>query len=77
MAERERTRAALIEARREFVVPALRPYYEEPLVLESGRGSRVRDMDGREFLERSSENGRSVEWVDGGSERHPGHTVKV
>lgn len=41
----------MLEGRRDFVVPALRPYYEEPLVLESGQGSWVKDVDGREFLD--------------------------
>ena len=41
----------VLEARREFLLPAVRLYYEEPLVLEEGRGSRVRDTADREYLD--------------------------
>jgi 4-aminobutyrate aminotransferase-like enzyme len=41
----------VLEAHREFLLPAVRRYYEEPLVFEEGRGSRVRDTDGREYLD--------------------------
>jgi acetylornithine/succinyldiaminopimelate/putrescine aminotransferase len=41
----------VLEARRAFLLPAVRIYYEEPLVLEEGRRSRVRDTDGREYLD--------------------------
>jgi 4-aminobutyrate aminotransferase-like enzyme len=36
---------------REHLLPSVANYYEEPLVLESGRGLRVRDVDGREYLD--------------------------
>lgn len=42
------------EARRkhkEFLHPAVANYYEEPLVLESGKGLRVKDANGREYLD--------------------------
>lgn len=42
------------EARRkhkEYLLPAVANYYEEPLVLESGKGLRVKDVDGREYLD--------------------------
>lgn len=47
----KKAREGLIEARREFLLPALKTYYEEPLVLESGSGSWVRDADGTEYLD--------------------------
>ena len=31
--------------------PAVRPLYEQPLVLDEGEGVRVRDVDGREYLD--------------------------
>ncbi|MBI4880557.1 MAG: aspartate aminotransferase family protein [Planctomycetes bacterium] len=36
---------------KEFLLPAVANYYQEPLVLESGRGLRVRDVAGREYLD--------------------------
>lgn len=45
-------RAAEVLARqREVTWPALKSYYAEPVVLESGRGLRVRDVEGREYLD--------------------------
>ena len=41
----------VLEAHHEFLLPTVRLYYEEPLVLEEGRGRRVRDTDGREYLD--------------------------
>ena len=46
-AESERLRE---EHRRRFF-PWVRPYYEEPIVLAEGEGVRVRDVDGREYLD--------------------------
>jgi 4-aminobutyrate aminotransferase-like enzyme len=44
--------AATIRAKeKEFLFPATAHYYKEPIVLESGRGLRVRDIDGREYLD--------------------------
>jgi alanine-glyoxylate transaminase / (R)-3-amino-2-methylpropionate-pyruvate transaminase len=44
--------AATIRAKeKEFLFPATAHYYQEPIVLESGRGLRVRDIDGREYLD--------------------------
>jgi 4-aminobutyrate aminotransferase-like enzyme len=42
------------EARRkhaEYLMPSVANYYQEPLVLDSGSGLRVRDTDGREYLD--------------------------
>ena len=35
----------------EFLFPAVRPLYDEPLVLDEGEGVRVRGVDGREYLD--------------------------
>src|SRR3954468_16921334 len=44
--------AAAIRAKeKEFLFPATAHYYKEPIVLDSGRGMRVRDTDGREYLD--------------------------
>jgi len=45
-------RAADIRARhKEFLFPCVANYYEEPVVLAEGKGSVVRDVDGREYLD--------------------------
>ena len=36
---------------KEFLFPAVANYYEEPIVLADGKGMRVRDLDGREYLD--------------------------
>jgi 4-aminobutyrate aminotransferase-like enzyme len=36
---------------KEFLFPSCSNYYQEPIVLESGAGARVRDLDGREYLD--------------------------
>lgn len=43
--------AAVLAAHREYLLPALTPYYDVPLVLEEGSGSRVWDADGRDYLD--------------------------
>ena len=35
----------------EFIFHAVRPLYETPLVLTEGQGVRVKDIDGREYLD--------------------------
>jgi len=35
----------------QYLLPAVANYYQEPLVLESGDGLRLRDADGREYLD--------------------------
>ncbi len=34
-----------------YMFPAVINYYEEPLAMESGKGARIKDADGREFLD--------------------------
>jgi len=44
--------AAEVRARhKEFLFPATSNYYEEPLVLTEGKGMRLRDIDGHEYLD--------------------------
>jgi 4-aminobutyrate aminotransferase-like enzyme len=44
--------AAAIRAKeKEFLFPSMGHYYQEPIVLDSGSGTRVRDLDGREYLD--------------------------
>ncbi len=44
-------RARLVAEQRQYLFPSVGTYYREPLVLVEGRGSRVRDADGREYLD--------------------------
>jgi 4-aminobutyrate aminotransferase-like enzyme len=45
-------KAAEIQAKHaEFLFPSVGNYYEEPVVLDSGEGFRVKDIDGREYLD--------------------------
>ncbi len=41
----------VLAAQADLIFPCVKPLYDEPLVLESGDGVRVRDVDGREFLD--------------------------
>ena len=41
----------VLAAQREFLFPAVRPLYDQPLVLDEGAGVRVRDVEGREYLD--------------------------
>ncbi|RKY21705.1 MAG: aspartate aminotransferase family protein [Planctomycetota bacterium] len=34
-----------------YLLPAVSNYYDEPIVLESGRGTRLTDVDGRQYLD--------------------------
>ncbi|MBI5836724.1 MAG: aspartate aminotransferase family protein [Candidatus Eisenbacteria bacterium] len=36
---------------KEYLLPAVANYYQEPVVLSEGKGMRVRDLDGREYLD--------------------------
>jgi 4-aminobutyrate aminotransferase-like enzyme len=49
-----RQAASSAEVRRkhqEFLFPAVANYYQEPVVLAEGKGMRVRDLDGKEYLD--------------------------
>ena len=41
----------VLAGQREFLFPAVKPLYEQPLVLDEAEGVRVRDVDGREYLD--------------------------
>jgi len=45
------TSAETIHGQREYLLPAMLHMYDEPLVLEEGEGVRVRDPEGREYLD--------------------------
>ncbi len=48
----DKTRSAAIAAKfKQYLFPSNATYYAEPLALESGVGTRVRDFDGREYLD--------------------------
>jgi alanine-glyoxylate transaminase/(R)-3-amino-2-methylpropionate-pyruvate transaminase len=48
----DKTRGAEIGAKfKQYLFPSNATYYAEPLALESGSGTRVRDFDGREYLD--------------------------
>jgi 4-aminobutyrate aminotransferase-like enzyme len=46
----ERTREVR-EKHREYVFPAIIQYYQEPIVLTEGKGLRIKDADGNEYLD--------------------------
>ena len=50
-AARESVGRSVLEKHREYMLPAVANYYQEPVALESGSGARVRDFDGREYLD--------------------------
>jgi len=50
-AARESVGRSVLEKHREYMLPAVANYYQEPVALESGSGVRVRDFDGREYLD--------------------------
>jgi 4-aminobutyrate aminotransferase-like enzyme len=43
--------AEVIKKHKQYLFPAVSNYYEQPLVLAEGKGMRVRDVDGREYLD--------------------------
>ncbi|MGH9367444.1 MAG: aspartate aminotransferase family protein [Thermoanaerobaculia bacterium] len=45
------TSRAVREKHREFLFPATIQYYQEPIVLTEGKGLRIRDADGNEYLD--------------------------
>jgi len=50
-AETETKSAEITRKHREYLLPAVANYYEEPIVLESGDGFRVTDVEGRTYLD--------------------------
>jgi alanine-glyoxylate transaminase/(R)-3-amino-2-methylpropionate-pyruvate transaminase len=45
------TNADIVAGQREFLLPAMLHMYSEPLALAEGKGVRVRDADGKEYLD--------------------------
>ncbi len=45
------TSAEIVQGQREYLLPSLLHMYAEPLALVEGEGVRVRDADGREYLD--------------------------
>ncbi len=45
------TSAEVRAKHKEFLFPSVANYYEEPVVLESGKGSRLKDLDGKNYLD--------------------------
>lgn len=41
----------VVEAQRERLFPWVKPYYQDPIVMDEGEGVWVRDADGREYLD--------------------------
>ena len=52
MADKKMTSAEVRAKHKEFLFPSVANYYgEESVVLESGKGSRVKDLDGNQYLD--------------------------
>src|ERR1700679_3503152 len=49
--KKEPTSAEVRAKHKEFLFPSVANYYEEPVVLSSGKGSRLKDLDGRGYLD--------------------------
>ena len=45
------TNADVTAKHRKYLFPSTATYYEQPVALESGKGTRVRDYDGKEYLD--------------------------
>ena len=50
IAEKSKTEVAT-DKHRQYLLPAVANYYKQPLVLESGSGMTVKDVEGREYLD--------------------------
>ncbi len=44
-------RAEILDKHEQFLFPCVANYYEEPVIITEGSGSRVRDVDGTEYLD--------------------------
>jgi alanine-glyoxylate transaminase/(R)-3-amino-2-methylpropionate-pyruvate transaminase len=49
--KKEPTSAEVRAKHKEFLFPSVANYYEEPVVLASGKGSRLKDLEGRNYLD--------------------------
>lgn len=51
MADRKWSSAELRKKHKEVLFPSVGTFYEEPICLDEGKGSRLKDLDGREYLD--------------------------
>lgn len=51
MADRKLTSAEVRQKQKDLLFPSVGTYYEEPVCLDEGKGSRLKDLDGREYLD--------------------------
>jgi 4-aminobutyrate aminotransferase-like enzyme len=51
MSETKRTSADVRAKHKEFLFPSVGTFYEEPVCLDSGKGARLTDVDGRRYLD--------------------------
>jgi len=51
MADRKWTSAELRSKHKELLFPSVGTFYEEPVCLDEGKGTRLKDLDGREYLD--------------------------
>jgi len=49
--DKKPTSAEIAARHKQYMFPSTGAYYKEPVALESGKGTRVRDFDGREYLD--------------------------
>jgi alanine-glyoxylate transaminase / (R)-3-amino-2-methylpropionate-pyruvate transaminase len=49
--KKPRTSAEVRAKHKEFLFPSCANYYEEPVVLDSGKGARLKDLDGKSYLD--------------------------
>ena len=51
MGDRKWTSAELRAKHKELLFPSVGTFYEEPVCLDEGNGARLKDLDGREYLD--------------------------
>ena len=51
MSDRKWTSAELRAKHKELLFPSVGTFYEEPICLDEGKGARLKDLDGREYLD--------------------------
>jgi 4-aminobutyrate aminotransferase-like enzyme len=51
MTDKKLTNAEVAAKYAQYMFPSIGAYYKEPVALESGKGTRVRDFDGKEYLD--------------------------
>src|SRR5580658_8684779 len=52
MSQKTKLTSAEVRAKhKEFLFPSVANYYKEPVVLESGHGARLKDLDGQSYLD--------------------------